>query len=236
MPETEKYKNFEDVKCLWMKYGAAEYRICDNNFECEACDFNKQILSKLRLRGDIQERIDNLFELGQHVPFSHPHYHFRGGQMVRNFLSDNYYMGLEPFIEKFIDRHSLIKYSSQENFINKGDPVLNINNGWGEVTVYAPFSFRFIEKMDINNIFSNNLHWFAIIEAERFEILSNSINKKSYFDKLFETKIHLTNMIRKSENIGVTMYDGGEVLGNWSDVLGKNTYRDLLEKLFSQKV
>ena len=234
MPDTGKYKNFEDVKCLWMKYGATDYRICDNCFECDACDFNKQILSKLRLRGDIQERIDNLFELGQHdVSFSHPHYHFNGGQMVRNFLSDNYYMGLEPFIGKFIDSHSTIRYCTNNDFVKKGDPVLHINNGWGEVTVYAPFSFRFIEKMDINNIFSKDRHWFAIIEAERSEVLGNSINKKGYFDKLFETKVHLTNLIRKSENIGTTMYDGGEVLGNWSDVLGKSTYRDLLEKLFS---
>ncbi len=234
MPESEKYKSFDDIKCLWMKCGAIDYKICDKNFECENCNFDKYMLSELKIKGTVQEKIENMFGLGQHtVSFAHPHYHFCSGLMVRNFLADNYYLGLEPFIGKFIDKHSLLKYSTSNYSVKKGEPILNISNGWGEVNVLSPFSFNFVEKLEMNNIFSHDLHWFAIIEAEKYEILGNSINKKSYFDKLFETKLDLLNLMKTSVGTGLTMYDGGAVLENWSDILGKSTYRNLLEKLFS---
>jgi hypothetical protein len=192
------------------------------------------MVSGIKLKGNVEEETENTFNLGiRGIPFIHPYYHFRCGQVVKNFLADYYYLGLEPFIIKFIDRHSKLKYSSQDYIINKGEPVLQISNGWGEVTVISPFNFRFIEKLDLQNIFSNDRHWFAIIESERHEIMSNSIDKKSYYDKLFEVRSYLTNAIKKSDCTGVTMYDGGTILENWSVILGKNVYRKLIEQLIS---
>lgn len=236
MAESEKYKSFDDIKCLWMKCGAVDYKLCDKDFECENCDIDKNILSKLKVKGNVQEKIEDMFGLGQRsVSFTHPYYHFYSGLMVRNFLANSYYLGLEPFIMKFIDKHSVLKYSNTDNIVKKGEPILNISNGWGEVNVLSPFSFNFVEKLEMNNIFSNDLHWFAIIESERYEIMGNSINKKSYFDKLYETKLSLLNLMKTSDRVDETMYDGGAILENWSDILGNNTYRNLLEKLFSRK-
>ena len=234
MLEPDKYKNFDDVKCLWMKCGAVDYKLCDNNFECENCTFDKEMLSKLKVKGDVQEEIEKMFGFGQRmVSFSHPHYHFGSGLIARSFIADNYYLGLEPYISKFVDKNSTMNYCSADIFIKKGEPILNIGNGWGEVNVISPFSFNFVEKLEMNNIQSREMHWFAIVEAEKHEILENSINKISYFDKLYETKLNLLNLMRTSEGAGVTMYDGGTFLENWSDILGKNTYKNLLEKLFS---
>jgi hypothetical protein len=235
MSETEKYKSFDDIKCLWMKCGAVDYKICDKNFECENCDFDKHMLSELKIKGNVQEKIEDMFGLGQHaVSFTHPYYHFGSGLIVRNFIANNYYIGIEPFISKFIDNHSTIKYCTPDITVNRGEPILNISNGWGEVNVLSPFSFNYVDKLDIKNLSSQGLHWFAIIEAERYEILGNSINKKSYFDKLYDTKLNLLNLMRTTDEVGKTMYDGGAVLDNWSDILGKSTYRNLLEKLFSK--
>jgi len=235
MPDPGKYKSFDDIKCLWMKCGAVDYKICDNNFECESCDFDRHMLSELKIMGNVQEEIESMFGLGQHtVSFSHPYYHFDSGLVARNFLSNNYYLGLEPFIVKFIDKQSLLKYSSPNNSVRKGDPILNISNGWGEVNVLSPFGFKFVEKLEMKNFFSQDSQWFAIIEAERYEIMGNSINKKNYFDKLYETKMNLVNQMKASGGAGVTMYDGGAALENWSDILGKTTYRHLLEKIFSK--
>jgi hypothetical protein len=234
MSGSDKYKSFDDIKCLWMKCGAVDYKICDKNFECENCDFDKHMLSELKVKGNLQEEIEKMFSFGQHtVSFTHPYYHFRRGLVVRNFLANDYYLGLEPFIVKFIDRDSRLKYSTTNNFIKKGHSILDVSNGWGKVNVASPFSFNFVEKLDERNIFSNDLHWFAIIEAESHEILGNSIDRKSYFDKLFETKLNLINLMRTAQDVGTTMYDGGKVLENWSGILGKSTYRNLLEKLFS---
>jgi hypothetical protein len=234
MPESEKFKNFDDIKCLWMKCGAVEYKICDKNFECENCEFDKLIVSRLKRKGNIHEEIKNMFDLGQHEPsFSHPHYHFNGGLVVKNFLGNNYYLGLEPFIVKFIDRLSSVNYSTESDSIKKGDQILNIKNGWGEVNVLSPFALRYVEKLELNNIFSKDAHWFAIIETERHEILSNSINEKIYYEKLHQTKIYIKESMKTSEMAGATMYDGGTALENWSEILGKSTYKNLMTMLFT---
>lgn len=234
MTDTEKYKSFDDVKCLWMKCGAVDYKICDLNFDCENCEFDKRISSEIKTKDFVHEGIENVFDLVQHtVQFTHPHYHFNGGLLVRNFIADTYYLGLEPFISKFIDRQSRMQYCSPDISVNKGEPVLNISNGWGEINVLSPFSFDFVEKLDLKDIASNNLHWFAIIETESHEILSNSVNKKAYFDKLYDTKLYVNNLLKASEGVGETMYDGGAVLENWPEILGKTAYRNLMEKLFS---
>ena len=234
MSDSEKYKSFDEIKCLWMIYGAVDYKICDKDFDCENCSFDKHMLSELKIKGNVHEKIENMFCMGQQaLSFTHPFYHFCSGLVVRNFLTDIYYLGIEQFIANFIDKNSSLKYCTSNKSVKKGEPVLNISNGWGEVNVLSPFSFNFVEKLEMNSIFTRDSHWFAIIEAEKYEILSNSISKKSYFDKLYETKVNLLNLMKSSEMAGKTMYDGGIILENWSDILGKNTYRNLLEKLFS---
>ena len=242
MPESDKYKSFDDIKCIWMNCDAVEYKICDRNFDCDNCYFDRYMLSKTLVKRDVYTEIEKMFDLGQHtVSFTHPTYHFRSGLIARNFLHDNYYLGIEPYIAKFIDNHSSIKNCTSKEKVLKGEPVLNISNGWGELNVLSPFRFKFVERLDTNNIFSSDLHWFAMIKAERCDILSNSINDNDYFDKLYKSKSYLINLIENSSEMetlnpskqaGITMYDGGEVLENWSLILGNQTYKSLLEHLF----
>ena len=234
MSDTEKYKSFEDIQCLWMKCGAVDYRICSNNFVCENCSFEKKMLSGLNKKVNIGEEVENAFDSGHFtVSFSHPNYHFGCGLILKNFLGNNYYLGLEPYVAKFIDRNSLVRYGLEDNFVKRGEPILNISNGWGEVNVLSPFGFRFVERLDLKRIFSNGTQWFAVIEADKHEILGNAINENNYYDKLYKTKNYLKGYIKTSEVDGTTMYDGGTALEKWSDILGKKTYKNLMTRLFS---
>jgi hypothetical protein len=234
MTKPDKHKSFDEIMCLWMKCGAVDYKICDKNFECETCDFDKHVLNDVKMKENLQEKIENMFDLGQRsVSFTHPYYHFSNGMTARNFLTDSYYIGLEPFIVKFLEKNIVLKYSNLDISVNKGEPILNISGDWGDVDLLSPLDFCYLERFDTDNIVSKDIRWFAVVEVERHGILSSSISKKSYFDKLFETKLNLVNLLRTYEHAGFTMYDGGAVLESWSDILGKSTYRNLLMKLFS---
>lgn len=234
MTNSDKHKSFDEIMCLWMKCGAVDYKICDKNFECETCDFDKHVLDDVKMKENLQGKIENMFDIGQRsVSFTHPYYHFSNGLTARNFLADSYYIGLEPFIVKFIEKNSMIKHSNLDKSVSKGEPVLYISGGWGDVDVLSPFDFCYVKRFDTDNLVSKDIKWFAIVEAERHEILSSSISKKSYFDKLFEAKLNLVNLLRAYEHAGFTMYDGGAVLESWSDILGKSTYKNLMKKLFS---
>ena len=134
---------------------------------------------------------------------------------------------------KLIDRTSEIRYVSENSLIFRGEPLLNIQNGWGGVNLISPFSFRFVEKLDLNNIFSNGIRWFAVIEAEKSDVIYYSNNEKKYYEKMYNTKAMMKEYASASETAGTTMHDGGMPLEHWSDIIGKGNYRKLMTKLFS---
>jgi hypothetical protein len=234
MAEIPKHKNFNDIKCLWMECGVVEYRLCDNNFECENCEFDRKFKSRLNKKENIRDEIESIFDNGHYtVPFTHPHYHFDNGLVIKNFIGNNFYIGLEPYVVKLIDRSSIISYVTSGNMIFRGDPLLSIKNGWGVVNLLSPFTFRFVEKLNIDNIFSNGLRWFAIIETEKSDVIYHATNEKQYFEKMYDTKNAMKEYALASETTGATMYDGGKPLEHWSDIIGKDNYRKFMTKVFS---
>ncbi|MCB9247743.1 MAG: hypothetical protein H6613_03995 [Ignavibacteriales bacterium] len=38
-----KRNKYEMLKCVWMTSGVIDYKLCDNNFDCENCPFDKVI-------------------------------------------------------------------------------------------------------------------------------------------------------------------------------------------------
>ncbi|MDY0082451.1 MAG: hypothetical protein RBR74_04655, partial [Ignavibacteriaceae bacterium] len=38
-----KPNRYEMLKCIWMTSGVIDYKLCDNNFDCENCPFDKVI-------------------------------------------------------------------------------------------------------------------------------------------------------------------------------------------------
>lgn len=38
-----KSNKYEMLKCIWMTSGVIDYKLCDNNFDCENCPFDKVI-------------------------------------------------------------------------------------------------------------------------------------------------------------------------------------------------
>ena len=47
--------NILEDRCIWMKAGVVNYRICDNAFDCNACTFNKAICQAM----DIAPTVDS---------------------------------------------------------------------------------------------------------------------------------------------------------------------------------
>ena len=66
MTGKEKYKNFDDIKCIRMHCDAVEYKICEMNFDCDHCNFDKYMLSKTVVKKNVYTEIEKMFDLGQH--------------------------------------------------------------------------------------------------------------------------------------------------------------------------
>jgi glycine cleavage system H lipoate-binding protein len=48
--------NILEDRCIWMKAGVVNYRICDNAFDCNACTFNKAICQAMNIEPTVDSR------------------------------------------------------------------------------------------------------------------------------------------------------------------------------------
>ena len=57
--------NYEKLKCIWMASQVLDYKLCDNKFDCENCQFDKvmrNLLNEKELQNaDIVNIISNKF-------------------------------------------------------------------------------------------------------------------------------------------------------------------------------
>jgi hypothetical protein len=230
-------KSYEDVKCVWMKNGIVDYRLCDFNFECENCPFDKRISSEIKEQKDktVNDSLhffyDTLFDKENKVShFSHPYYHFDNGLLLKNFIDDNYYIGFEQYVTNIIDGNCVLCYASESNYINKGDKLLDIKGNWGSVNLISPVSLIFIEKFDLTDLVKADKRWFGIVEARKKDIMQAVSSNEFSIDKIERTKSLIREYIVNSadNSIGQTMYDGGKLETNLLRSVGSENYKNIL--------
>lgn len=235
-------KSFEDVKCIWMKNGIIDYRLCDFNFDCENCVFNRRIESEIKeqknqsLNDSLHFFYETLFDKeNKATHFSHPYYHFNNGLLLKNFIDDNYYIGFEQYVTNIIDGNCVLNYITESNFIKRGDKLLDIRGNWGSVTLISPVSLRFIEKFELADLVSADKRWFGIVEAKKKDIERAKSSGEFSLDKIDKTKSLIREYIVNSSGMtaGQTMYDGGKPETNLMRSIGTGNYRNVLDFILS---
>lgn len=230
------HKSFDEIKCIWMKNGTVDYRLCDMNFICDNCLFDKKVRSVLsKFNSGIEDKIssfsfETIFELDiNSIPFTHPYYRFGNSIVLKYFIGNNYYIGLEEFFTKIVDGSCVAKFSSEIPEVHAGDLILKLSGKWGELNITAPFDFRFIEQFEPTDVFTKGKRWFGIIEADKKKFLHITTNSAK--DKFENVKKKLRKYYINSNQIGVTMYDGGESLKHLYQIIGKKEFLKLVKKL-----
>lgn len=230
------HKSFDDVKCVWMKSGTVDYKLCDMNFMCENCAFDKKVRIELnKFNSGDEDKIssfsfETIFELDiNSTSFTHPYYRFGNSLVLKYFIGNNYYIGLEEYFTKIVNGSCVANFSSKTPEIHKGDSILKLSGNWGELNITAPFDFRYLEKFEPTDVFSKGKRWFGIIEADKMKFLHLANN--SAIDKFDNTKKKLRKYYVNSNQVGVTMYDGGESLKHLYQIIGKKEFLKLVKKL-----
>ena len=64
MNNKNKFKNtyYESMKCIWMASQVVEYKLCDNNFDCENCPFDKVMRNYLDVKKTKPTEITNIVD------------------------------------------------------------------------------------------------------------------------------------------------------------------------------
>jgi len=243
MTNKNSFRNFEDVKCLWMKYGLVEYKLCDNNFNCEECTFDSSV--KMNLRNPSEDFIFDRFFSNKNLfeTFNSQYFHLDCSIVLKNFINSNYYIGFEPYALNMLGENCKCKFTDKNGKVKKGDKFLKVFGGWGEIEVSSPINFTLLEKINEGNILPSGKRWFGIIDCPKDEVENNSLRKEDcseYISDLkslmSESSISFNNYFSSLPNpAGNTMLDGGIITDNLLYIFGARIYKKLLTRIFSVK-
>ncbi len=166
-----KSNNYEMMKCIWMASGIIEYKLCDNQFDCENCSFDK-VIGNLSNEKEIQfNGITNvaniIFDKLQSIRYDDKIIYLKNNFIAKEICHDTFYLGINPIFVSFLDIvRSTMVYESGKNIFT-GQQIIQILGEWGSVSLSAPMNFLIYDKVGdpTDNPFKSQ--WFAIIGVVR---------------------------------------------------------------------
>ncbi|MCF8262246.1 MAG: hypothetical protein K9J12_15845 [Melioribacteraceae bacterium] len=230
--------SLEDLKCVWMSSGVVEYKLCDKNFDCENCRFDKVIRNI-----SSEDSFTNL-DLGDQTTSDilNKTIHFFEDQIIDNeviylnkaaclkkVFANKYYIKLVDPLTALLGRNSKVEFISNSDFIWKDDNWISVSNNFGKIVIKAPISFNQISKFKSEKESGENKNWLSLIEVSEDDLAreKQSINDMK---QLMNQTLSQLYLFKKSIFVDNTMYDGGEKAESLSMVIGKNNHMNLIKK------
>lgn len=233
-------KTLTESQCIWMECGYIDYKLCDRNFDCEHCEFDKAIHAQ---RFGLYEKKEKLsledFSSAKKIDvhgidlFSANHFWFS------KIKEDDYYCGVDETAFSLIVKAQTLMFPEENILIPIGAPLFWIVTDAGVVAVTSPanakINFTFHKsRRKLTGEFANWTYPFFILTVSRFDANSIYENGNPPFDDFVkEEKRKIKELFTQqiySSTIGATNYDGGNI--NFNSLSIKQFY-NLLKNTFT---
>jgi hypothetical protein len=233
-------KSFQDLKCIWMSSSVVEYKLCDKDFDCENCQFDKVIRNlavdskQQTSTGDNSVSVlDSLMKKVKNQVYESKNIYLRSQLMVKHLFADTYYLGINPIVLLFLDNINSVKDAGHQGYILKNQALFRVEGEWGYITFTSPMNFTLLDKLNLNaeDILSNK--WFAIINAGEPEISTARIDRDQWYSNQVNSLNLLNDYKLNTPKIGTTLMDGGVPVKNLNRLLGNTDYLKVLSKLIN---
>lgn len=229
-------------KCIWMECGYIEYKLCDRNFDCENCPFDKAMKQDQKVNpSTVEVKYDNS---GNEKYFTINHL-----WLIKD--KEAVLIGLDDFAKKFFNRNCTLYFPLLGSRVFKGKTLIWIIGSFGAIGIQSPLDgvvdwINDEVKDDVSDYFASKWIDTPLIRVE----IENEKNAINLLSKKFLDSIEYENFLKK-ENQSVkeyliskfndysksaTMHDGGEILKDYIDLLPKNEHYKLLKLLFNKKI
>ena len=224
------------LRCVWMDAGVVSYKLCDMNFDCENCLFDKVMRndnyenSPVRERDMIEQKIVSVNEAG----IIKGNIFLKNNLMIKKLLGKTYYLGLTPLAYTLLENIAGFNYCRDNTFVKEGDPLVQFIGDWGSIKILSPLNFYCLSrlKQELNDISSKE--WFSLIELEPEELSAGEISDEHYLQNCTEIEVLFNNYKSDFPNIGTTLNDGGEKIHYIYHIMGNKNYYTIINKLFNQ--
>ena len=239
--KNESKKVFEDLKCIWMSSSVVEYKLCDKDFDCENCQFDK-VIRNLAVDSKQQSStgenpvsiLDSLVKKVKSQIYEPKNIYLKSQLIVKHLFADTYYLGINPAILLFLDNINSVKDPGRQGYILKNQALLRVEGEWGYITFTSPMNFTLLDKLNFNaeDILSNK--WFAIISIDPPEIEPARITRDEWYNNQISSLNLLNEYKLKTPQIGTTLMDGGVPVKNLNRLQGNSEYLKVLSKLLNE--
>lgn len=239
MPKQDDKGNrlYHDIKCIWMESNNVGYKLCDRNFDCENCSFDKAIrnaahhVSKAepaRSNDVIQRIVDHIGseELNSNYTYLQNHL------VVKNLFNHTYYLGMSPLAMHLLDQCNSVEYCGSSGSVAKGEKIIVIKGEWGTTDITAPMNFTCLGKINNDEKDNSLVRWFSLIKTTDEELSGNALPVSDYHRDIVKVTKEITQIQLNYPEVGYTMMDGGEKLQFLYQIIGRDNYLNILNSLF----
>jgi hypothetical protein len=234
-------KTYHDLQCIWMSSSVVDYKLCDKDFDCENCQFDK-VIRNLAVDSKQQNStgentvsvIDSLIKKVKNQVYEPKNIYLKSQLVVKHLFADTYYLGINPIILLFLDNINTVKDAGRQGNILKSQALFKVEGEWGYITFTSPMNFTLLDKLNLNaeDILSNK--WFAIISAGQPEISAAQIARDQWHANQVNSLTLLNDYKQNNPKIGATLMDGGVPVKNLNRYLGNTEYIKVLSKLINE--
>ena len=114
--ENMKEQNYENLKCIWMSSNLVEYKLCDKNFDCDNCVFDKVMRNLFnensKKANTMEDKSTNIFEkiLSKinELEFPERLFYLKNNLTAKHLFSKTYSLSLSGLSKILLDNISVI--------------------------------------------------------------------------------------------------------------------------------
>lgn len=227
----------DEMKCIWMTSQQVTYKLCDKEFDCENCEFDK-VFRNHSIRVNDQEFEQNTFtaDLLENVVkrienecFDDKLVYLKSQLVIKKLFGSAYYLGINPLILYLIEDVNSIQ-EFPKNDIKKDQVIFTLHGNWGKKDFISPINFLIIGKISVSPRKFNQNKWHSVILFNDKEMKDIQLTRADWIIEKNNIIAYLKNQIKNKTLIGNSLMDGGEPVQFLYQYLGKKDYLNLLNE------
>ncbi len=226
-------KSYKDLKCIWMSSEMVAYKLCEYDFDCDNCKFDKVMRNLSIVNSEsIKEYnynfvIQNAIKLILADNYDDRIIYLKNQLIIKKIFGNIYYIGVNPVVFNLLE--DVKKYSAAcGGYITTGQEIFSAECGWGEKKFFSPFTFMLLENFDLNSAEFRCNKWFAVINVSQDDENLPRINEQKFNERKNKSIKTLNSLKNSLPKIGNTMMDGGRELNYLYQIIGEKNYKNLL--------
>jgi glycine cleavage system H protein len=240
----------DERKCIWMATGLISYKLCDRNYRCDICPFDRAIKNEESGDADFRETDEDWTEGS---PLSDPSIRINGAVFyhpdhcwVKVESPEKVRIGIDNLLSQLIGDVNAVILPKEGSFAFRGECCAHVIQEYYILPVVSPLSGliqsvnpRLMKEPGLVAGDPGGEGWLMTVkpgnlEKELKDLLFGRRALSWYQREEKEIMARTDSMLRKNlQKVGLTMQDGGVRIGGLKDLLNSATSRQKAQILDS---